>query len=72
MSAVHRTSRYTPNIYREKSAKQNPQNSDQWEPRKSVDRIGYYNQYRSKTSFLDKYRPKTASYYSASKDINNR
>ncbi len=39
---------------------------------KSQDRFGYYDQYPSKTSFLDKYRPKTASYYSASKDINTR
>jgi hypothetical protein len=39
---------------------------------KSQDRIGYNGQYQSKTSFLDKYRSKPASYYSAYKDINNR
>ena len=40
--------------------------------RKSQDRFGYNGQYRPKTSFLDKYRPKTACYYSALRDLNSR
>ncbi len=59
MSAAGQTSRY---------AKRYQQNTS----RKSQDRLGYNDKYPTKTSFLDKYRPKTALYYSASKDINNR
>jgi hypothetical protein len=61
MSAGDLTSRY---------ARQSQQNIYE----KSRDRIGYNDQYQSKTtnSFLDKYRPKTAIYYSALQDINNR
>lgn len=54
---------------------QNSRYTRQYQPNvngKSQDLIGYNNQYQSKTSFLDKYRPKTATYYSASRDINNR
>ncbi len=59
MSTAGQTSRYTSHIYRGNSAKQN---SNEWKTKKSPDRIGYKDQYPSKT----------ASYYSASKDINNR
>jgi hypothetical protein len=72
MSAVGQTSQYTPNAYQERSANQNQQYTTEWDPKKSPDPYGYDEKYQSKTSFLDKYRPKTASYYSASKDINNR
>ena len=57
MSAVNSTKRYS-----------------QGYPTNFHDRIGYNNRYRSTTSssFLDKYRPKTATYYSALQDINPR
>ncbi|CAF4519809.1 unnamed protein product [Rotaria socialis] len=38
--------------------------------KKSLDRIGYDHRYRSKSSFLDKYRSATTSYNSALKDTN--
>jgi hypothetical protein len=60
MSTVSQNSRYT---------KRYQQNMNG----KSQDRISYNDRYRSESSFLDKYRrPKTASYYSATRDINNR
>ncbi len=58
MSAVGQTSQYQ-------------QNTNEWDAKRSPDPMGYNPQYQSRTSFLDKYRPKTAS-YSSSKDINNR
>jgi hypothetical protein len=80
MSAAGQNSRYSPNTFRGQSAKPYQQNSssyDQkytngWDTNKSTDRFGYNDQYQTKTSFLDKYRTKTDSYYSPSKDINNR
>ncbi|CAF3697991.1 unnamed protein product [Rotaria sordida] len=65
------TSRYTPNTYRENSPKQYQQDTNEWKTRKSLDRIGYNNQYQSKSSFLDKYRSKKDSDDSVAKDIND-
>jgi hypothetical protein len=56
MSAASQTFRYT----------------RQYPNGKTQDRFGYDAQYPSKTSFLDKYRSKTATSYSASRDLNNR
>ena len=69
MSALGQISR---NTYREKSSQQHYQNTNEWKTRKPLDRIGYKDHYQSKTSFLDKYRPKTASCDSSFKDSNSR
>ncbi|CAF0901787.1 unnamed protein product [Rotaria sp. Silwood1] len=70
-AAVGQNSRHTPNTYRENSSKQYQQNTNERKTINSLDRIGYDAQYRSKPSFLDKYRSNKTSDNSVSKDTNN-